>query len=432
MNIDILVVDDESTVLFTMHELICSLGYTCDCEADPEAAVEKIKNNKYKIMITDLQMPSMKGEELLEKVRSADEDIVCIVATGVTDIRRIVSSLSEYKAYDFMMKPVDRLFLKDRIEKAMELVSLRKKIGELVTNEAVFFQDILKVFDWKKELQKQKFESFASKIIRQLNIGLFHGGGIGGLLSVLSLVLGKIQKNPDSGKYELTEKQYQMIKENYAMSKEIAAGFSKAQSCLMDDSVYEDFISVSDLPAVFEQYKSALDPMLKIKEQKLSISSIPSGARTKKVLFDREAMRSVFSELLINAMKYSEFGDTIYVIFFIHDKNVEIKILNPAYPNQDGTVGIAGNNETMIFEPFFRLSNVAVEGYYMEEFSAGIGLAVVRKILEKHNSSINIFTVKDHQRNRQGSDISVTVSLPFLSAETLDGAYSKGLKEWAV
>lgn len=432
MSADILVVDDESIVLFTMKELINSLGYTCDCETDPEAAVEKIRNNKYKIMITDLQMPLMKGEDLLGKVRHTDEEIVCIIATGVTDMRRIISSLSEYKAYDFIMKPVDKLFLKDRLEKAMEVVLLRKKIGELVKNEAVFFQDILKVFDWKKELQKQKFESFASKIIRQLNIGLFHGGGIGGLLSVLSLVLGKIQKNPDTGKYELTEKQYQMIKDNYAMSREVAEGFSKAQSCLMDESAYEDFISVSDIPAVFEAYRSRLNPMLKIKDQKLSISSIPAGAKTKRVLYNREAMQSVFSELLINAMKYSETGDTIYVIFFLHEKNVDIKILNPAYPNQDGTVGIVGSNETMIFEPFFRLSNVAVEGYYMEEFSAGIGLAVVRKILEKHGASINIFTVKDHQRNRQGSDISVTVSLPFLSAEVLDDAYSKGLKEWTI
>ncbi|HNF28530.1 MAG TPA: response regulator, partial [Leptospiraceae bacterium] len=100
MNTHILVVDDESIVLFAMKELISSLGYTCDCESDPAAAVEKIRINKYKIMITDLQMPSMRGEDLLEKVRLADQDIVCIIATGVTDMRRIICSLSEFKAYD--------------------------------------------------------------------------------------------------------------------------------------------------------------------------------------------------------------------------------------------------------------------------------------------------------------------------------------------
>ncbi|MDH5657649.1 MAG: sensor histidine kinase, partial [Spirochaetia bacterium] len=148
--------------------------------------------------------------------------------------------------------------------------------------------------------------------------------------------------------------------------------------------------------------------------QRLSISSLPPFAAKKQIVYNKEVMESAFRELLINAMKYSEKADSIYVIFFMKDSYLEIKILNPAYKNQDDSIGITGVHENMIFEPFYRMSTVSHEGYSMEEFGAGIGLTVVKRVIENHGADISIYTLKNHTENGNERDVSVSIRFPYV------------------
>lgn len=413
MNPHILLVDDDPTALLLMKKYVSSMGYTCDQAGDGEEALRKLRSSKYHLLVTDLEMPNMRGDELIARAIKENDELISIIVSGVTDINKIISTLNQHKAYDFILKPVTPDILKDRIDKAFEVYLMRAKLKLVEKNENSYFQELMEIFDWKKELQSNKFESFAAKIIRQMNIGLFHGGGIGGLLTTLSLVLARAKKNPENKKYEITEKQYNLIKENYEISRDLVNGFTKAQAILMDTNNYQECIKASELAEIFEGYKQKLAPMLAIKSQRLSVSSLPRFANEKCLIFNKEVIDSAFIELLINAMKYSEAADTIYVIFFVKDNFLEVKILNPAYKNQDNTVGITGTHEMMIFEPFYRMSTVSHEGYYMEEFGAGIGLTVVKKIMQKHGADISIYTVQNYTGKSNEKDVSVTIRFPY-------------------
>ncbi len=415
MKPNILLVDDNPETLEALCMAILSFGYLCDTATNGEDALSKIQNAKYQVLITDLIMPLMNGIELIENVKKVNDEILCLIISGDSDVEMVISALSQHKAYDFLLKPFSTILLKNRIDKALEVYQLKEKIKTIVISEDEHFRQIIEIFDWKKELQKKQYESLASKIIRQINIGLFHGGGFGGLLSVLSIIFSKLKMNSESKKYELSENQYNLLKENYDSAKNLVNGFNKAQTILMDNAIFSETIRLNELFKILEKIRERLKPMLKIKNQKLSVSSIPNSASQYEIIFQKERMEMAITELLLNAMKYSGENDQIYIILFIKEKHFEIKFLNPAYKNQDDSFGISGANEQMIFEPFYRLSPVSYEGYYLEEFGAGIGLSVVKKIIEQHGAEINIFTIKNFLTQGDEKDVSVSIRFPLQS-----------------
>jgi DNA-binding NtrC family response regulator len=86
--------------------------------------VGKIKDSVYDILITDLRLPGLDGEEVLRRAKSLYPDLIVIVATGFADIRNAVNMI-KLGASDYIQKP----FLKDelivRIQRALEERKLR-------------------------------------------------------------------------------------------------------------------------------------------------------------------------------------------------------------------------------------------------------------------------------------------------------------------
>lgn len=80
----ILVVDDEKVVREITQVFLTLNGYEVSTAADGREAFEKVLNNHYDVIITDLQMPLMGGMELLEKISQLKTNLVTIVLTGRT------------------------------------------------------------------------------------------------------------------------------------------------------------------------------------------------------------------------------------------------------------------------------------------------------------------------------------------------------------
>jgi hypothetical protein len=85
---NILAVDDESSQLALSRELIKSIGMNCDVAQDGKEALEKLAKNKYDLVLTDIQMPTMDGFELLNAIQSKNnlKHIPVIAASGRTTL----------------------------------------------------------------------------------------------------------------------------------------------------------------------------------------------------------------------------------------------------------------------------------------------------------------------------------------------------------
>ena len=89
----ILIVDDEPHILETLIEMFHLKGYNCDGVENGSQALEKIKNEKYHFIVSDINMPIMNGTEFFEHFRKYDRETPFIFITGyeVSDnIKKVV------------------------------------------------------------------------------------------------------------------------------------------------------------------------------------------------------------------------------------------------------------------------------------------------------------------------------------------------------
>jgi two-component system response regulator AtoC len=113
----ILVVDDEEDLLVSFKEILEEEGYKVDIESDPAKAVEMVKNNDYDLIISDLKMPGLAGNEFLKEIRKYNNFVSFIILTAYGTVDTAVECMKN-GAYDYISKPVD--FNDEKIWKLIE------------------------------------------------------------------------------------------------------------------------------------------------------------------------------------------------------------------------------------------------------------------------------------------------------------------------
>lgn len=92
---------------------------------------------------------------------------------------------------------------------------------------------------------------------------------------------------------------------------------------------------------------------------------------------DKKLFRSVLSNLLSNALKYSSFNSTIQVRLTYYETEVVLEV-------QDWGIGIPLEDQSRLFESFHRAKNVAnIQG-------TGLGLAIAKRSVDLHNGQIEV------------------------------------------
>src|SRR3989338_4728616 len=135
--IRVLVVDDEQGIRDLLSFELGSQGYQVITANDGVDALEKIRRNKFHLVITDLKMPKMGGIETLEEIKKIDPNIEVIMATGFGTIEVAVDSMKK-GAYDFVQKPYNIHEISALIEKALEKSQLRALIALYESSKAIF------------------------------------------------------------------------------------------------------------------------------------------------------------------------------------------------------------------------------------------------------------------------------------------------------
>lgn len=113
----ILVVEDEQHQRELYVVELQDEGYEVDQASDGKDAVEKVKKNKYDLVVLDIRMPEMDGIEALGKILSRDKKIPIIIHTAY----------SNYKS-NFMTWTADAY-----VTKSSNLDELKTKIREILS-----------------------------------------------------------------------------------------------------------------------------------------------------------------------------------------------------------------------------------------------------------------------------------------------------------
>ncbi len=129
-NKDLLIVDDEFLVCESLQEMLTLEGYKVDAVPDGAAALAKIREDRYQLIISDIRMPGLNGIELLKELKGRAPDTAIIFITGHGHIEGAVEAI-KLGAYDYITKPIDDLRLKLSIRHALEQQKLLASYNSL-------------------------------------------------------------------------------------------------------------------------------------------------------------------------------------------------------------------------------------------------------------------------------------------------------------
>ncbi len=118
----ILIVDDFSTMIRIVKNLLRDLGFNNTSEADDgQTALPMLKSGSFDFLVTDWNMPGMDGLALLKEVR-ADEnlsDMPVLMVTAEAKREQIVVA-AEAGVNGYVVKPFTAITLKEKINKIFE------------------------------------------------------------------------------------------------------------------------------------------------------------------------------------------------------------------------------------------------------------------------------------------------------------------------
>ncbi len=166
----ILIIEDEASIRRVLVKILSeeSVTYQVDEAEDGVQGLEKIKNTDYDLVLCDIKMPKMDGEELLEAVKKIKPEIPIVMISGHGDMETAINTM-RLGAFDYISKPPDLNRLLNTVRNALD-----KK--QLVVENKILKKKVSKNYEMIGESQpinqiKQMVEKVAQTDARVLITG---------------------------------------------------------------------------------------------------------------------------------------------------------------------------------------------------------------------------------------------------------------------
>jgi DNA-binding NtrC family response regulator len=128
----VLVVDDDVDAAEAVAESLRARGLRAIAEANPHEALSDAMKDDLDVVVTDLQIRSLDGLELCQRIAKARPDLPVVVMTGHASIDAAVGALRA-GAFDFIVKPVDGELLALTVARAVQHHRLASEVHRLRT-----------------------------------------------------------------------------------------------------------------------------------------------------------------------------------------------------------------------------------------------------------------------------------------------------------
>jgi signal transduction histidine kinase len=354
----ILLVDDEEGIRKVLKITLVSAGYDVSIAHDGETGYKVFNEIKPDIVITDIKMPGIDGIELLKKIKNISPETEVIMITGHGDMDLAVKSL-KYEAADFITKPIDIVDLESSIEKALDRLSIGRKVNS--------YMDDLETL--VKEKDRKMVESESLITIGQTIAGMSHAiKNISGGLKGSSFVLEQGIKQENR---EYLNQGWEMMKSNIDKITKLSLDLLNFAKTARLDLKNTD----PDKPAL--EVIDLMNHKAKEKGIALKLTTISSD---RKIMIDSDAIHSCILNFVTNAFDSFEGSET-------EDRRVLVKVEETkssiVYSVKDTGSGVNENIEGLIFNEF-----VSTKG----SRGTGFGLMTTRKIVEAHGGKTHFLT----------------------------------------
>lgn len=407
----VLIVEDDPVSAKILESILRETG--CDVEIAENGldAISKYEKYPFLIVVTDLDMPEMNGEELIARLNAYDTPPVIFVQTVHDELPRVIEVM-KLNVYDYLVKPVDTQDIRIKMNRAFaaaEMIRLKRIVEK---EKIIRLENQLEWVRWKEM-------AGADSEIRRKDKALFHslqtsfnqGQGFGALVTLLEMVSSSAKKDGDH--FCVDAGLMELIHENVTMAANALNVFREIDWLLSNDLPLQE-LTCGDLYRILQETIDAAEKYAEKNNLKIRISEKKEIFAEQKVnLSEKYFYRAVY-EVIINACKFSERNTDIIVMLNQRDNSIEISFLNKPVSSDDGNIGIPMGYEYILFEPFFRITKNVYEGFDTLDF--GLGLTIVEKILLRHKGKVTISNIQDYTDITKGPVVKVdcVMTLPLV------------------
>lgn len=382
----ILIVDDQRENILPLKKILALHNLDSDSAESGEEALIKILKTDYSLIILDVQMPGMDGFEVMEIMAgsSRTRDIPVIFLSAINKEKKYISKGYETGAVDYITKPVDPDLLILKVKTFLKLYEQKQELRQI--------RDILsKEIEIRKEAQdnlEAKVEERTRELLQkneELELRNHE-------LQQFSWVVSHDLKEP-LRKIEMFTK---IIRDRYITSDDAQDYISRTlRSANRMSRLITDLIDYSrlsskvvpeqvDLNDVINEVITDFDYLIEEKDARISLSPLQSihGVRSQ--------LRQLFQNLVGNSLKFAKVGVPPQITIegeYTNEKSFDAPISN-ARDNfyrivvKDNGIGFDEKYLDRIFIIFQSLND------RQQYDGTGIGLAIAKKIIEKHNGII--------------------------------------------
>lgn len=373
----ILIVDDKSENLFSLKTLLQINRFEVDTASSGEEALRKVLKNDYELIILDVQMPDMDGYEVAEAIKgsSRSRNIPILFLSAVNIDKRFISKGYEAGGIDYIVKPFDPDLLILKVKTFQKLYLQTEELNRI------------------KETLEQKVEE-RTKALSDINAALEASNA-------------ELQQYAYIASHDLQEPLRKILTFGRIVSEKFLVQGNEAESYMVRiinaaermRRLIDDLLNFSrlsggalfttiNLSEVLRGTLSDLELAIKEKNAEIRSDSLPAIEGVP------GQMRQVFQNIISNALKFSKPGIASRIVIKA-DRTASLSFDAPSEENgkflrisfADNGIGFDEKYLEKIFTLFQRLHG-------KEEYDGtGIGLSIVKKIIEKHNGIITAKSV---------------------------------------
>lgn len=383
----LLVVDDEINNLLTLERMLED-EYVVHTASSAKEAISILKGfsdpNTIKIILSNYLMPEMNGVDFLKEAALISPQSVRVILTGYANVNEIIEATAEGQIYKFMLKPVDKNDMLITIKNGLHYLKLTNKNIELIKE--------LKKVNGGLKLSVQE----ATKKIQNLLRIVCHD--ISNPLTVASLSMRAILKKAPTDSVDIMKKRKKVITSLSTIS-EILEQVKNMQ--VLDSHKMDLKMTSVHFQEVKEHLQLVFDSKAQEKEIKLYFHKQDDDIA---VLAESISLKNnVLSNLVSNAIKFSNKGDTIEIKWKkINDNQVIISVC-------DKGIGIPKDILEHLFDSDYKTSRLGTIG----EKGTGFGMPIVKSYIEKYGGviEVNSKTITDFPIDH-GTEFKITLSIP--------------------
>jgi signal transduction histidine kinase len=340
----ILIVDDEASQMKALCNTLKDHGYETVGFSSATAALTELQRTEFDLLLSDLMMPEMNGIELLQAALKKYRHLVGIIMTGEGTIGTAIQAMKS-GALDYILKPFKLSAILPVLDRALAVRRLRLENAALE----------LRVRERTAQLEaaNKELEAFSYSVSHDLRTPVRHIDGFTGLL---------LKSEPS-------------LSENGKRYLDLIAGSSKRMGQLIDDLLNLSRNSRAEMRCTDVNLQELVEEVLqRLKPETENRNIHWTKGELPRIQADPALLRQVFSNLLLNAIKYTRPRNP-----------AEIEIGSVNAPGEETVIFVRDNGVGFDMNYAGKLFGVFQRLHDQNEFEGtGVGLANVRRIIARH------------------------------------------------